>query len=322
MLRFARSVYVIELAGIALGIAVVASCEAASWSEMGCDTTASRSGVEGQMDLNTITEVARPKGSVESVHWRDGDAWLAGGTWLFSEPQPHLRRLIDLQGLSWAPLVVSEQGLEVASTCQIAKLVALNAPADWAAASLIDQCCRSFLSSFKIWNTATVGGNICMSLPAGPMISLAVALEGICTIVQRDGGERRVAVEAFVIGNHKNVLQPGDLLRRIDLPSSALRKLTSFRRISLTHLGRSAALLVGTLSPRDGVFMLTVSASTERPQRFKFPQIPSADDLRTRLEHEIPAFFDDVHGTPEYRKHMTFFFAEEIRRELSDNVRA
>ena len=160
-----------------------------------------------------------------------------------------------------------------------------------------------------------------MSLPAGPIISLAVALEGICTIVLHDGGERRVAVEDFVIGNHKNVLQPGDLLRRIDLPSSALRKLTSFRRISLTHLRRSAALLVGTLSPGDGVFMLTISASTEQPRRLKFPQLPSADDLRARLELEIPAFFDDVHGTPEYRKHMTCFFAEEIRRELSGKVR-
>ena len=82
----------------------------------------------------------------------------------------------------------------------------------------------------------------------------------------RDGGERRVAVEDFVTGNNRNVLQPGDLLRSIDLPASALRKLSSFRRISLTHLGRSAALLVGTLDPRDGVFMLTVSASTERPR--------------------------------------------------------
>ena len=33
-------------------------------------------------------------------------------------------------------------------------------------------------------------------------------------------------------------------------------------------------------------------------------------------------FFDDVHGTPEYRKHMTFYFAEEIRRELSGKVRS
>jgi hypothetical protein len=33
-------------------------------------------------------------------------------------------------------------------------------------------------------------------------------------------------------------------------------------------------------------------------------------------EQEIPVFFDDVHGTPEYRKHLTLHFAEEIRREL------
>ena len=74
-----------------------------------------------------------------------------------------------------------------------------------------------------------------------------------------------MAVEDFVTGNHQNVLQPGDLLRSIELPASAMRKRTCFRRISLTHLGRSTALLAGTLDPRDGVFMLTVSASTERP---------------------------------------------------------
>jgi hypothetical protein len=112
------------------------------------------------------------------------------------------------------------------------------------------------------------------------------------------------------------------LLRSIDLPASALRKRTCFRRISLTHLGRSTALLVGTLDPQDGVFMLTVSASTERPHRLEFPKLPDADGLRARLEREIAKFFDDVHGTPEYRRHMTFYFAEEIRRELSNKVQA
>ena len=269
------------------------------------------------MDLNTISEVAHPQPGDGTIDWRDGDAWLAGGTWLFSEPQPQLRRLIDLRGLGWEPLSVSDQGLEIAATCEIAKLVALTAPADWTAAPLIGECCNAFLSSFKIWNTATVGGNVCMSLPAGPMISLTVALEGICKILNRDGSERRVPVEDFVTGNHKNVLQPGDLLRSIELPTSALRKLASFRRVSLTHLGRSTALLAGTLDPRDGVFMLTVSASTERPYRLEFPKLPNPDELRTHLEREIPKFFDDVHGTPEYRRHMTFYFAEEILRELS-----
>jgi len=272
------------------------------------------------MDLNTIGEVARPKPGDAAIGWRDGDAWLAGGTWLFSEPQPHLRRLIDLHGLGWEPLTVNDRGLEIAATCEIAKLVALTAPAAWSAAPLIGECCAAFLSSFKIWNTATVGGNVCMSLPAGPMISLTVALEGICKVLNRDGVERRVPVEDFVTGNHKNVLHAGDLLRSIELPSSALHKRASFRRVSLTHLGRSTALLAGTLDPRDGVFMLTISASTERPHRLKFSNLPGADDLRTRIAREIPKFFDDVHGTPEYRQHMTFHFAEEIRRELSSKV--
>src|ERR1700722_7172467 len=238
-----------------------------------------RSARGGCMDLHSISEIARPVIAVGPFDWRDGDAWLAGGTWLFSEKQPHLRRLIDLHGLGWEPLTVSDKGLEIAATCEIAKLVALRAPAEWRAAPLIGECCRAFLSSFKIWNTASVGGNVCMSLPAGPMISLTVALEGICKILNRDGSERRAPVEDFVIGNHKNVLQPGDLLRSIELPGSALRKRASFRRVSLTHLGRSTALLAGTLDPRDGVFMLTVSASTERPYRLEFPRLPNPGEL-------------------------------------------
>ncbi len=277
------------------------------------------------MNLNTITEVRRVTGNEdEDFDWREGDGWLAGGTWLFSEPQPHLRRLVDLQGFSGEPLMVGEQGLRISPTCTIAELEALQAPAEWTAASLIHQCCHSFLASFKVWNTATVGGNICMSLPAGPMISLSVALEGVYTLRLRDGSERRVAADEFVTGNNQNILQPGDLLRSIELPAAALRKQTSFRRMSLTHLGRSTALLIGTLSPQDGTFMLTVSASTKRPLRLSFDQVPDARSLHERLRETIPdsMYHDDVHGAPDYRKHLTFHFGEEIRRELSGNQSA
>jgi len=94
--------------------------------------------VSGFMDINTIREISRPKDD-GAVDWREGDAWLAGGTWLFSEPQPHLRRLIDLQGLGWEPLTVSAQGLSISATCTIAELFAFKAPADWTAAPLIHQ---------------------------------------------------------------------------------------------------------------------------------------------------------------------------------------
>jgi CO/xanthine dehydrogenase FAD-binding subunit len=271
------------------------------------------------MDLNTVSEVVQPTTRDILQHWRDGDAWLAGGTWLFSEPQPSLRRLIDLEGLRWQPLTISTAGLAIAATCTIGQLDRLATPQPWLAAPLIRQCCRSLLASFKILNSATVGGNLCMSLPAGAMISLLTALDGVCTIWQRDGGERRVPVLDFVTGVQQNVLEPGELLRGIDVPAAALHRRTSFRRLSLTHLGRSTVLLIGTRCPQSREFTLTITAATVRPLRLQWPQLPSQDQLRDRLRDTIPGdlYLDDVHGTPAYRQHLTCYFAEAIRRELS-----
>jgi CO/xanthine dehydrogenase FAD-binding subunit len=273
------------------------------------------------MNLNTIEEVRSAAATSNGdFSWRDGDSWLAGGTWLFSEPQPHLRRLIDLRGFGWEPLEVRDEGLRIAATCRIADLYAFPGRPDWPASFVIDECCRAFLSSFKIWNTATVGGNICMSLPAGPMTSLATSLEGIYTLRSLDGSERQVPAIDFVIGNHQNVLLPGELLRAVDLPASALRKRAVFRRVSLTHMGRSTALVVGTAASPDAPFVLTVTAATPYPVQLTFAEVPDARTLRERLHEAIPesGYFDDVHGSPEYRKHMTHYFAEQIRAELAN----
>ncbi|WP_257169865.1 FAD binding domain-containing protein [Bradyrhizobium sp. SRS-191] len=274
------------------------------------------------MDLNTITEVVRPRTRAELPAWKAGDAWLAGGTWLFSEPQAQLSRLIDLGDLAWPALAISEDGLSIAATCSVAELDALPCPADWIAAPLIDQCCRAFLASFKIWKTATVGGNLCMSLPAGPMISLLAALEGVCTIWKTDGSEQRIAVVDFVTGNNSNVLAPGDLLRQIDIPLTALRRRTAFRQIALSPVGRSGALLIGTLG-RDGDLMLTVTGSTVKPLQLHFGAMPDEAALRGSILSEIPdaLYHDDVHGKPAWRKAMTLRLAEEIRAELAGGVR-
>src|SRR3954451_9543550 len=106
------------------------------------------------MDLNTIAAVARPASREQLPVWTAGDAWLAGGTWLFSEPQAHLRRLIELTDLQWPALTIHEGGLSIAATCSVANLDALSCPPDWIASKLINQCCRAFLASFNIWKTA------------------------------------------------------------------------------------------------------------------------------------------------------------------------
>ena len=269
------------------------------------------------MDLNTITAVAHPPTREQLPVWTAGDAWLAGGTWLFSEPQAHLNRLIDLADLKWPALTVNETGLSIAATCTVAQLDALACPPEWIASPLINQCCRAFLASFKIWKTATVGGNICMSLPAGPMISLTSALDGVCTIWPAGGGEQKIPVAEFVTGDQRNVLAPGDLLRQIDIPLGALKRRSAFRQISLTPVGRSAALLIGSVSS-EGAFALTVTAATARPVQFSFAKIPTAKELRETILQRIPEslYHRDVHGKPEWRKAMTLRLAEEVSNEL------
>lgn len=271
------------------------------------------------MNLNTVTEVKRPTATDEIPRWQQGYAYLAGGTWLFSTPQIATHTLIDLETLRWPALKFSAEGLEIAATCTIAELEQFHAPANWTAAPLLKLCCHALLMSFKIYNAATVGGNICMSLPAGAMISLTSALEGVYTLWPQAGKPHKISALDFVTGNHMNVLQPGELLRSIHLPASALEKRFAFRRNSLTHLGRSAALIVGTSSKTAGDFMLTITAATARPMQLNFERPPSAGALSRAIEAAIKDadWFDDVHGSAAYKRHLTCYYAEQIRAELA-----
>jgi CO/xanthine dehydrogenase FAD-binding subunit len=176
----------------------------------------------------------------------------------------------------------------------------------------------ALLASFKIWNTASVGGNVCLSLPAGAMISMSAALEGVATIWTLDGASREVPIVDFVTGNHANVLAPSELLRSILLPATAMRKRFAFRRFSLTSMGRSSVFLIGTLCPIAGTLRITVTASTVRPIVLEFAYCPNSAELVAAIDELITAdlYFDDAHGTCEHRRHLTYYYAEQIRMDL------
>ena len=276
------------------------------------------------MNLNTITEVSSARHRrTRSRAWRDGYAWLAGGTWLFSEPQPAIDTLIDLERLGWPALEASPDGLDIAATCRIAELYRLrrrrpNGPPRRCSASAAIR----LLASFKIWNAATVGGNICMSLPAGPMISLTVALEGVCTLWPRDGAAAR--------GRRRSTSSPATTPtfcgRANCCAASTCRprrcaKRFAFRHVSLTQLGRSAALLIGTQRRRAATISCSPSPRRRRARSSSASRdAPSADGAAAaRSMTRIPAdgYFDDVHGSAAYKRHLTYYFAEQIRAELA-----
>lgn len=268
------------------------------------------------MDMNTIEAVVPTANPGE---FRDGDAWLAGGTVLFSYGSSTLRRLLDITGAGWEAITVTEHGIELAASCTVAQLYALperdNLPS-WPALELIRPACDSFVASFKIWNVSTVGGNIATSLPAGPMTSLCASLDGVATILMPSGGSRQVAVADLVTGDGRNSLAPGELIRSIFLPSKALACTVAFRRLSLSNLGRSGVLVIGRRDSTE--LVITVTASTIKPIQLRFNDpFLDAHALQMALE-QIPAddFHADIHGHPVWRRDMTYRLAEEIRAEL------
>lgn len=271
------------------------------------------------MDLMSVREVVDARCALP---WQAGDAWLAGGTALYAEPRPEVTRLRDLTAMGWPPWEAGSDGLVIAATCTVAELLAFAQASEgpWPRArALITACCRAFSSSFKVGNVATVGGNLCLALPAGPMISMAVALDGECRIRTRDGRERRLGAAEFVTGVGRTVLLPGEMLCSITLPAPALAKRTALRRVSLRERGRTAALVTGTHDPDTGRLDLAVTASTIRPLTVCFAQPPSATALRATLRTLLdPALIvDDVHGHPAWRRHVTRHLAEAVRRDLA-----
>jgi CO/xanthine dehydrogenase FAD-binding subunit len=275
------------------------------------------------MDITTITEVVRQPPERPGTLWQTGDAWLAGGTWLFSDTQPDLRRLIDLAPLGWNLLAAGDDGLEIGAMCSIADVYSFAAQSELPAGPLLHSSCEAFLASFKVWNSATVGGNICMSLPAGPMITMTAALEATYTLWGADGSERSVDATDFVTGNHENILRPGEVMRSVHIPDHALRKRHTHRRFTLTQMGRSTIFMIATQTPGSDDLLLTITAGTTHPVQFAFESLPTEAEMQGRIDSiGGDVWFADPNGSPDHRRHLAKYYAEQIRVEFSADVQS
>lgn len=269
------------------------------------------------MDLNTVSQYrfARTRGDLNLA---DGESFVAGGTWLFSEPQAELTGAVDLTTMGWCPIERTGDGLRIAATCTIDELVRYPRRADWPAQQLFGDCANALLASFKIWNVATVGGNICRSFAAASMVSLAVALDGVAEIWTPDGQTRWDPVAHLVTGNGTNSLAHGEVLRALHLPERALRATAALRTIALAEYGRSGAVVSGRRDD-DGSAVFTVTAATLAPTVLRYPAMPSADALRSDVL-AASGYYTDPLGSADWRRAVSAVLALEIRSEISSRL--
>lgn len=296
------------------------------------------------MDVLTIGSF-RPARTRADLALAAGEVPIAGGTWLMSEPQPGTTGFVDLMTMGWPDVEVTQDGLRIAATCTIATLMAWAqsrpgaaassgwvggrgpnsaakiadlppVPADWCALGLVVPAANALLASFKIWNTATVGGNVARSFAAGAMISLAVALDGVAWCWAADGSERRIAVADLVTGNGTNCLADGEMIRAIELPRAALTSRAVLAKIALAELGRSGAVVTGRVD-LDGAVVFGITAATAWPTVLRYPAMPTAAALVSDVE-AAPGYYSDPLGSTDWRRSVSSTLVLRVREDLLD----
>ncbi|WP_406267033.1 FAD binding domain-containing protein [Nocardia sp. NBC_00881] len=279
------------------------------------------------MDLDTIREVVVARERADLGALGTSTAVLAGGTFLFSEPQDRLERLVDITAMGWPALEVVADGLAIAATCTLAEFAGaapgreLGTPVlreGWPGTALFARSCRALLASHKIWRTATVGGNVCLALPAGAVLGALTALDAVALVWASDGSDRRIPLRDFVVSPGYTVLRQGDVLRSITVPLPSLLARTSFRKIALAPLGRSGAVVMGRRDP-DGRSAVTLTAATIRPVVLDFAVPPSDSEIAGAVGAiDSTVWFDDPHGSPDWRRHVAGLLAREVAAELRE----
>jgi CO/xanthine dehydrogenase FAD-binding subunit len=73
------------------------------------------------------------------------------------------------------------------------------------------------VGSPQIRNAGTVGGNLATASPAGDLLPVLLALDGVIHL-RRAGGARDLLVEDFFTGPKQTALEPGELIEAVSIP--------------------------------------------------------------------------------------------------------
>ncbi|MBD2294607.1 FAD binding domain-containing protein [Anabaena sphaerica FACHB-251] len=264
------------------------------------------------MDLPNISTYLRPDDIQNITHWGEDWTWLAGGTWLFSEPQPHLTVLVDIQSWGWSEIEVKQDNLIIGATCPLIKLLEYPWLKEWTAGSGFKTAINALAASFKIVNLATVGGNICLALSVGTLAPLMIALDAKYEIWNLQGESRQVAARDFQLGAKITILQPGEILRRVLIPVDNLKWQINYQRFSIAATDPALAIVVTTKNNQQ--IRCVIGASVPAPML-----LGEAENIETAENKFIAAldkenFLDNAKAGANYRRELTKIL---IKRSLS-----
>lgn len=263
------------------------------------------------MDLHNIDNYLRPTDINQVSDWGESWSWLAGGTWLFSEPQPQIKTLVDIQSLGWdeieffnPPNSHQERLLAIGATCALTKLLQHPWASEYTAVDGFKGAISALSASLKVVNVATVGGNICLALSVGTLAPIMVALDASYEIWNMAGKSRIIAAKDFQIASRQTILQSGELLRRVLIPVKNMKWQVDYKRFGIAASDPALAIAVGAYNQVAKKLRLVIGASVAAPVLLELD-----GDVETGFSYdaflENMDFIEDARAKAVYRREIT-----------------
>lgn len=175
---------------------------------------------------------------------------FAGGTdlmvknkhWTIAEAEK-VKNVIFVSDLKELKEIKIEKGnLSIGASCTLSQIIENQLVPEFLKGVLCE------MASPAIRNTATIGGNICNSSPAGDSIPYLYAVDAML-LLENSMGERKIPMGDFIVAPGKNILDYHEILTKIILPLEdfdikeyrkvGTRKSTALSKLSFTGLARA-----------------------------------------------------------------------------------
>ncbi|HEY47424.1 MAG: hypothetical protein AMJ88_02515 [Anaerolineae bacterium SM23_ 63] len=173
------------------------------------------------------------------------------------------------------------------------------------------------VASYQLRNRATIGGNICNASPAADMAPTLLILDANLIVVGLNG-ERVTPANDFFLAPGVNALEPGELLKRIEIPTPPQSWKGKYLKLGRNAAGDLAIAGVAVIGFPDRTsesgyrFRIALSSVAPTPIRaFKAEEVLSRGPITgERIEAAAIAAqdtcqpIDDVRASGNYRKEM------------------
>ena len=180
----------------------------------------------------------------------------------------------------------------------------------------------------QIQNRGTLAGNLCNASPAADGVPALLVLDARVRLQHR-GGTREVPLHAFITGNRRTCLQPGELMTAVVIPSPAPAARSTFLKLGARrYLVISIAMVAACLELQHGRIRdarLSVGACSEVAQRLtgleaRLEGVPATEAPDMVRDEDLASLspLDDVRASAPYRRHGARVL---VRRALDGFVR-